>query len=299
MRTSLLTFCTFILVLLLESSSLEAQSNPLSPPRPRSSDAEAGTIEVAGNISESAVEKGQMASFFLWIANRTLAPIQSVRFDELHAPGFQIVKRSWCAVDNPNCELIASQLDPGQSIAVWGELLGSQPHEKETVVSKISWIDSSKNVSSRFSQLGETTIQTTWEHWRSSWVYDLMKDLTLPLVLVGLGTALGLYDKAKENRKQRLEKQLEDEHKRDAEVRAQTAQTWNSMLPESHKLATEYYMPVDAAVSSALDEFIEREKAVKGKNQAQQKAAEERAFFYLLLMSRRCRALADDRGVVL
>lgn len=295
MRTSLLPFCTVIWVLLLESSSLEAQSKPAPPPG-RSPDSEVRTIEVTGNISEAAIEKGQKTSFFLCIANRTPEPIQSVRFDELHAEGFQIVKRSWCAADNPNCELIASQLDAGQSIAVWGELFGSQPHEKETVVSKISWIDSAKTVSSRFSQLGETAIQTKWEHWRSSWVYDLIKDLTLPLVLVGLGTALGIYDKAKENRRQRLDKQLDEERKKDEELRAQTAQTWNSMLPESHKLATEYYMPVDGAASSALDEFIEREKAITEGNQTQQKAAEERAFFYLLLMSRRCRALADDRG---
>jgi hypothetical protein len=153
-----------------------------------------------------------------------------------------------------------------------------------------------KSVSSRFTQLGETAVQTGWEHWRASWIYDLLKDMTLPVVLVGLGTALGFYDKAKENRRQKMEKQLEDDRKVDAELRAQTVQTWNSMLPESHKLATEYYMPVDGAASAALDEFIGREEAIKSGDQVAQRAVEERAFYYVLLMSRRFRALADDKG---
>jgi hypothetical protein len=265
------------------------------PPTPTAQE-DAKAVDVRGFVSESTIQQGQKEAFFLWIVNRTTEPIQNVSLEEVRAPGLLILNRSWCGAD-PNCKLITPQLNPGQSIAVSGELLGAQPHQKESIFSKIAWTDSTRKLpSSRYSLLGDVAVQTGWEHWRSSWVYDLLKDLALPIVVLAMATAFGFYDKWKENRKQKREKESEERHKKDAEVRAQTAETWNSMLRESHKLATRYYMPVDGAASSAVDELGRWQKASKDGDSTQKELAEERAFFYLLLMSRRLRQLSDDRG---
>jgi hypothetical protein len=119
-------------------------------------------------------------------------------------------------------------------------------HQKERVIASLTW-DDGHTTSHSFTPLGELVIQSGWDQWRSSAGYDLVKDLTLPVVLLVLATALGFYDKHRENVRHRKQEELEERRKQDAELRAQTAQTWTSMLPESHKLATTYYMPIDAA----------------------------------------------------
>jgi hypothetical protein len=158
-------------------------------------------------------------------------------------------------------------------------------HEKEAVIADVSWRSDSDSVSDQFALLGETTIQSNFEHWRSSATYDLAKDLAWPIVLLVLGAGAGLYDKSREDKRNRA-----------AELRAQTIQTWNSMLPESHKLATKFYMPVEAAASALLDHMDKRAGAIRIADKPQQVANEERAFYYLLLLFRRLRSLVNEKG---
>jgi len=301
-------FCAAILILVLATPLLAQEPGGVAPPPATASVGNQGKgIEISGALSESTIPKGQEVTFLVSVTNYTSKPIFSIHLDTLFKEGLTVVSTSWCDINKIQnagsvantqalgCDAIAKKLEAGQSVTVSGQLTARQAHERERVIAGVSWSDG-KTSSQSFALLGEIVIQTGWEQWRSSWVYDLLKDLTLPLVLVALGTALGFYDKYRENQRHRLQEQLEESRKKDAELRAQTAQTWTSMLPESHKLATTYYMPVDAAASSALDELMERDEALTKKDLVRQTAAEDRAFYYLLLMSRRFRALADERG---
>lgn len=302
------TLSAVTLGLVLASLLLARETGGAAAPQKTAPPADEGRgVDVGGALSGATIAEGQEVSFLISVSNRTSKPIFAVHVDELFKEGLTVASMSWCDINKlPDagsipgtqklgCDAIVPKLEAGQSVTVSGKLAATQAHDRERVIAAVSWNDGKTN-SQSFAALGEIVVQTGWEQWRSSVAYDLVKDLTLPVVLVALGAAFGFYDKYRENKRHRLQEQLEESRKKDAELRAQTAQTWTSMLPESHKLATKYYMPVDAAASSALDELLEREEARKNADPARQADAEDRAFYYLLLMSRRFRELADKKG---
>ena len=271
-------------------------------PSPPENQGRSNDVEVRGGISDSVLTRGSRTWFFLSVSNHSPKPISVVRLRELRAEGFAIVSRCWCGAENSgcgelsrgsvppaapplDCELISQRLEPGQSAVVSGQLVAESAHEKEAVIAEVSWRNDGDSLSNQFALLGETTVQGSFEHWRSSAAYDLAKDLAWPIVLLVLGAGAGLYDRSREDRRNRA-----------AELRAQTIQTWNSMLPASHKLATKYYMPVEAAAVALLGAMEKRAYALKVANEDQQVANEEWAFYFLLLLFRRLRSLVNDKG---
>jgi hypothetical protein len=307
-RVSGLLICLAALILLLTTPIIaQTRSDSTRPTKPGAPENSGQGIEINGALSESTVPKGQEIEFLVSISNHSPKPVFSLQLEQLFKEGLTVAATSWCDVtklsnadNSPGpqalaCGPIVPRLEPGQSILVSGRLSARAEHQKERVIASLTW-DDGHTTSHSFTPLGELVIQSGWDQWRSSAGYDLVKDLTLPVVLLVLATALGFYDKHRENVRHRKQEELEERRKQDAELRAQTAQTWTSMLPESHKLATTYYMPIDAAASSALDELVNRDEALRAHDQPRQSVAEDRAFYYLLLMSRRLHALADKKG---
>ena len=183
------------------------------------------------------------------------------------------------------------QLAPGQSVAVWGDLHATKTEEKETVIGEVDWKDGTgagAKTSNDVFSLGETTVQGWFERFRSSSVYDFLKDISLPFVLALLAACLAWYDKWREGKRSEA-----------AEERAHTLQTWDRMLPISHNLATRYYMPIEGATRAALGSLDQRQEALKAagdpsatpqiKTDKTKEATDKEVevFFYLLLM--RCR----------
>jgi hypothetical protein len=244
------TALTFMLYFTWLCGQAAAQHLPLAQGKEGKSD----DVEVKGGISNAVLTAGNRTWFFLSVSNHSPKPISVVRLRELRAEGLKLVSHCWGdpedtprgitsgassdsntqtppAILPSDCELIAQELQPGQSAVVSGQLLAEDPHEKQAVIADVSWRRGDNSLSGQFAVLGETAVQSSFEHWRSSATYDLAKDLAWPIVLLMLGAGAGLYDKSREDKRNQV-----------AELRAQTIQTWNSMLPESHKLATNYYM---------------------------------------------------------
>jgi hypothetical protein len=170
-------------------------------------------------------------------------------------------------------------------MTIWGDLRAQEPSDRQSLRAVVGWTSNEKVQSQVAVPLGEATVQSGWDP-RQSIVWDFFKDFALPLVLIGLGMVFNLWEKKRERAKL--------EHER---LRTQLAETWNSMLPETHRLVTRFYMPVEAAARAAVD-FIRRyrEEDAKESGGPASVEASRRAFFYLVLLERRMRHLSNSEG---
>jgi hypothetical protein len=288
---------------------------------------------VHGDLSAEVVQTGETIRFWLTFENRADQPLSDIYVAGLYAPGFKSscycqisTERIPClsapelpranalgASSSPpgHCSGIVSPLMPGQSFTVWGELQAESPHSREKIKAIVSWSDVGPLFSSELAPIGEIAIEDRWQirgNALAGFLYGVLKDFALPLILLILTVAVGVYDKRKETRRLAHEKDLEDQRKREEERRSHISQTWVTMLPESHKLATELYMPIAAAVRGAVRELENYEAAKRELSSsteetgehavAQKKLTESRraAFYYLLLFLRRVRHLAEVKG---
>lgn len=299
-----ITVIVFLLLILLSNLSvLQAAQTAAQTQRDQSRE----EIAVKASLSATLTHVGENVRF--WLTIRSLAPqgISQLRFVQLRAHGYKIASLSWCPKEKedyqqgskggivspsevselnvpPKCILIADALKPGQSITVWGDLHAQERHHKQTLVAVLSWVNTQKIESRVAAPIGE--LQATW-WWTEplSYLINLIKDFALPILLGLLAFLYQRLDKAREQARLEQEKTREQIRQEQDRLRTQIAETWSKMLPESHRLATHYYMPIEAALRGAL-QFLE----------AQQTESQQRAFFYLVLFERRMRHLINSAG---
>jgi len=182
-----------------------------------------------------------------------------------------------------NCPVITSALKPSQTITAWGDLRAIEKHEKQNLNAIVGWTSSSKLGSQLVVSLGENL---TLGSWGFPAFREIFKDFALPIVLVLLGIAYQVFEKKKADLRQEQDRKI-----------TQIAQTWNSMLPESYRLTTKYYLPVQASARAALQLLMIQQLENDKQNLTPLSDKDKRrTFFFMVLFERRMRHLLDKAG---
>lgn len=273
-----------IVVIILGGASEEP------PPAATSATTASGDLHVTSQIDSSRVGKDASVEFWLQIENTGKSAITGLTLEPLDAPGFSPdgcdcqapgsscpVNETAPAAANPNptpsanpaappptsafnssgasisptCSLLADSLAPGQKIAVWVHLRSEEVHNSEILSAGLAWKDAAGHTSSIAAPVGPISIRSRLEKWIEARA-ALLQSLALPLAIFILG---GIFSVAKYF-SDRADKEADDKRASKAQAandrREQLTQTWNRMLPASHRLALRYYVPMSAAVYETL-----------------------------------------------
>lgn len=265
-------------------------------------------IALTGGLSAPVARVGDNIHVWISFHNKTANSIFDIRVIALRAQGYEIVRLSWCpqhtrSTGDSNltkCPVVAAELKPSQIVTATGELLAIAKHEKQNFSALVGWSSASKIRSELAVLLGENV---TFGKLGFPVLRESVKDFALPLVLVLLGIAYQIFDKKREHSRQNEERRRDEAQHEQERMRAemrqnqereltQIAQTWNSMLPESHRLATNYYMPVQASANEALQRLkkLDQDKASRSEED------KFHAFFFLVLFERQMRQLIKKAG---
>jgi hypothetical protein len=262
-------------------------------------------IAVQTSLSTTLAHVGDNVRFFLTFTNPTVQGISQIRLRQLRAPGYEIDSLSWCSlerkplepdapkdmlgssdaveIDVPmKCSLVADTLKPGQSVTVWGDLRDQKVHGKQALSVVLSWTNLKKVESSLSVPLGEIQSTRWWAEPLSKAV-NTIKDLALPILLGLLAYLYQRLEKTRDQARSDQESAREQVRQEQDRLRTQLAETWSKMLPESHRLATRFYMPIEAALQGVL-QFVESRQT------------DQRSYFYLVLFERRMRHLLKSAG---
>jgi hypothetical protein len=231
---------SFAMLSVLISGAAGAHGKPRALPKaPRKP-----AIIAKGYLFSHTARPGQPIGFAMTISNSGPAASGQIWLEPANRLGFSITKLCvWkaaafeCPSNAPNprgqsAHQVAPDvrsippLEPGQSIAISGILTVDEPALSQTVAMVVGWTSANgappetKTVS-----IGDinppapkTLVSSTW--------YTVIKDLLLPVALLLLPFLFKIG----------------------ARRRAQIDQTWNLMLPESYKLMTRHYMPLDGSL---------------------------------------------------
>ena len=254
-------FIAGLTVIILGGAAEEA------PPAVLSMTTAAGDLHLSSQMAASWVREGEHTEFWLQVENTGKADITDVTLLPFEAPGFAL---DGCDCQSPGascpaspsgaptsasaalpCSSLASKLAPGQKITVWIHLRAERVHPSEILSAGVGWKDAAKQQSSVAASVGPISIRSPLDQWIQARV-GLLQGLALPLTTFLLG---GIFSVAKYY-SDRADKLADEQREHKAHIaderREQLTQTWNQMLPASHKLALGYYVPMSAAVHEAL-----------------------------------------------
>jgi hypothetical protein len=160
--------------------------------------------------------------------------------------------------DGPDIQTtLLGDLPPGGREAFCGTLDASQSHPKRRVTLVVHYAYGKVSYDTTTSP-GLLSVQDWSDHW-STKLYDLLKDFTFPIVLALFGVILKFITDKRELR----------------------SETWKEMLPQSHELASKYYMPLAGA---ALGMSVEWKRYVD--KPSEQGEAARQMFYYILNFGR-------------
>lgn len=263
------------------------KTGEITNPQPAAEQAKEVAAEAA--ITKSSLTIGDTDRIWITVRNRTEKPIFALRIQQIYAPGFNVDFLCQNDGTKDNCQplgqLTIRKIFPQQTVVFWGEMKAENPTEKSNGYLVVSWIGGKSERSSIVVPVGGIMIATVREHQLHA-ARELMKDFALPLLLVLLGIYVGQLDKERETARQQHEQETQQEHS-----------TWNSMLPETYKLAIRYYMKIQAAAGGFVKYLKEADAAsTKAPNEAATEVLLRRAFFYMLLFERRMKYLVDHNS---
>lgn len=287
----------------VEKQELPAAAIPGSAP-PTGRD-----VDVFAGLSQSKAETGKPVRFWLTIRNRTAKPITNVSLESSGLGGFQITASCWkpqsgasscipasaapgstsVPLASPAYDSLVSSLAPCQTLSVWGDLSANVRQEKQTLFVTLRWLSHEQHPSQLVVPLGVLEARDESDRTKERWaiVVAFYKDLGMPLLLVLLAYLVKKWEENREHKRQKAESD-----------RQQLLQTWNQMLPISHKDATKYYMPLASALRSSRDSFLKCQGHVRNSVFAlpASDALVKEALYYFLLALRRFRSISRDRG---
>lgn len=244
-----------------------------------------------GTLSAETANVDEKVNFAVVLKNLSTKHLCDFQLVYVEPPEYLIEQACWLENDKVQCQSVSGNsatlmkvIDAGQDFTLWGILRPTKGHSKGKPTAIFSWTGedgSSSNLGITFGDF----VAREWYERLGVRFYSFIKDFALPIVLVALGLLYQSWDKKRENRRQR-----EDQE------RAQTLQTWNSMLPTSHRYATRHYMPVAAAADGVLDSLKNYRKALSDKEKSKADQWSERGFYSMGLLGRRLRHLGESIG---
>lgn len=263
-------------------------------------------IEVVAGLSQSSVDLGKPARFWITIRNRSSRPVTGVSVEPSGLSAFHVSSECWkpapgassCipppasppAAASPGApDVIAPTLAPCQTLSVWGELTADTHQSKQTLFVTVRWVSPDNHRSQYVLPLGALEAKDELDNAKETWaaILGFYKDLALPLLLALLAYLFKQWDDARERERQKAESQ-----------RQQLLQTWNKMLPVSHGDATRYYMPLASAIRESFKSFKKCQEAIKPGPQKlpADSPLVKLSLYYFLLTMRRFRSISRERG---
>ncbi len=245
--------------------------------------ASSGDVVVAGSLSRSAVRVGERLRFWIQVRNGSQKPILDVRLVHLDAPGYEVIRRCWCGTPDAacgsspsvlatapaTCDVLGAELKPGSSLTVWGDLRSTAASASQTLSAVVRYSHDG-TFSYVLTSLGQAASKSHGQELR-----EFFKDFGLPIVVVLLPFIFAFF--------QWLVGLVE---KKAAEVRTQISQTWNQMLPESHKFAMRHYVHIHSYLSEAITR-LEKYRKITTEDPSQTMPIARRAFYALMMFERR------------
>jgi hypothetical protein len=256
-------------------------------------------VVVTGWLSSSSAATGEDVRFWITISNQTDAPIDKVHLEHFDTPGFKIARRCWTVTPEPQCGVpkdfpdpapmadpdeIAVHLDKGQTRTIWGDLVADHSNSPQSVVAVISWSTGSSGQSWSSASLGQVASLTKFERrWMD--LRDFVKDVGLPILLLLLSVGFGFYQHSRDSRAEdRAHKRSVKEQEQQTE-RTQLSETWNQMLPESHRVARDHYLPLWGAAQQMIDKVDAFREAEKKKDATAAHAHRRMAFYHMMMFA--------------
>jgi hypothetical protein len=189
-------------------------------------------ISISGGLSSSEIRNGNSALFWVTIENNSDSTLDSVQLqldldkNEFAVTCPQFPQEQTLGTDEPACGPLKKPLLPNQAITLRGQVQSLKTTESRNINALVSFKELRPGqTNSVFSVRAITLGQLTSHSWFVQF-FTTYKELLLPLVLLILGWSLS-------RRQEKVQRR-----------RAEVAETWNSMLPVSHKLTLKYYMPM-------------------------------------------------------
>ncbi len=232
-----------------------------------------GNVASSGHLGRDMVKQNDEVRFWISVENKTTFPILNIHLDRLEHAGFEKKRWCWgtsfekqaCGIEvrpGPSCLapgqkefrtddqfLLCPYLRPGESLAVWGDLIATDdlpPHELSAV---LSWKLGQKPVipckqkdstkcpaveppqeaeSSQFVALGRAEPVAPWRYFFRR--YTPRTEILIPGALTVLGFFFTWWTGRNEQRNQ----------------------IWTTMLGKVHGFAMRYYMPAASICAGAV-----------------------------------------------
>jgi hypothetical protein len=169
------------------------------------------------------------------------------------------------------------ELQSGQSATIFADLHACEDRENQNLMAMVGWTLPNGTLSRAGVPLGANSIRGGWNR-----LWTGTKELAVPIFLALLGALLAYLNWRREQLAKELDQKRENADKAHADLRAQAAQTWEKMLPQSHEYATKYYMPLQGALKGLLDSSTT--------------LGSELSFYYWALFERRNTHLVREAG---
>jgi hypothetical protein len=239
-------------------------------------------LSVTAVVDRDRIAAGESFAFWVTFENRTGAALTGLRFVGLSVPvGLARTGKCWSG-DLPNCALgasagsgLPSTISAGGAATVSAELQADSRPGRHVAVAVYRWQAADGTERRGAVVIGPVeVIPSPWQKLKEDWL-SALKDLVLPLALVFVGWRLKTIELR----------------------RAETQQTWTTMLTKSHQNAEKHYLPITQSTSRWPLSVAKLQAAV-----ARHKAAEEieraldEAFFDFLLLVRKARELSQEIG---
>jgi len=243
---------------------------------PKTTDLAAGSAKVSVTValSQESALKEENIDFSGTVTNETTETVKDFRVTGILPDLYSISKicQSSVSCDPVGANLPAQfvdQIQPGQSIAFWGTVVATRNHPRSRV-SFIFRYSTSSGESSTIVYAGNLAVRTGWQNFWTS-TYLGLKDLALPIVLAILGLALNFVTNRRDRRLQAQDRE-----------KALQAETWNQMLPVSHKLASKFYIHLAGAAWQLVNEWKEYQNLGEDSSIREEKA--RRTLYFMVSM---------------
>jgi hypothetical protein len=233
-------------------------------------------VSITGGLSGTEVASGSAVQYWVTVENRTNGTLENVSVQvEVSKDEFLPTCRlSSAKTTSPGCGSASVNLEPNRAITIQGELYAVQGTETRNIDALVTYdLAAQPGGTSLHSERALTLGPLVAKSWPRQ-LYDNFKELILPLTLALVGYLIS----------------------RSQEERAQVSQTWNNMLPVSHKMATQYYTPMLAAVQRV---FLDSGKFDEPQDSSGMPNGDALSlYFHLLLTWRRYdRTIAEKGGI--
>ena len=189
-------------------------------------------VNISGGLSGSEVQTGKSVLFWVTIENESASNVDKLTVQlDVAKDEFTVTCLSAASgADQSICGPFKEPLLKKQAVTVRGELRSLKTTQLRNINAIVSFDSTLPERAASVSLVREISLgQLVGRSWQLQF-FLTYKELVLPLVVLIAGWYLNRRQEAVQTQ------------------RAQVAETWNSMLPISHKFTLRYYMPMSKAL---------------------------------------------------